>query len=186
MNYSYCTAVGVVESFDIEIKTDIKIGIAKISIFSRETDSWDVSAYVAILEDVDQKKAQALSLGDVIFFTGRPTSVDGQSIIFSNNFIILKKNKMNLPMGLCKISALEYARLENIASVSGKVCAVGRDSINLLVKRENYYIRGEITENDYVKVIPTNNIEVNVDDKVICIGKISETGVIGNIGILKE
>ena len=82
MNYNFCTAVGVVESFDIEIQTDTKVPVAEVSIFSRETDSWALKVLVAIVEDVDQKKAQNLSKGDIVFFTGKPTVMTATTLFY--------------------------------------------------------------------------------------------------------
>lgn len=186
MNYSFCTAVGVVESFDIEIQTDTKVPVAEVSVFSRETDSWDLSVYVAILEDADQKKAQSLTEGDIVFFTGKPSTMDGQNVIFSNSFIILKKNKMNLPIELCKVSSLEYARLENVAAVSGKVSAVYDSSINLMVKRSGFHMRGEITDNDYVKVKAINTVHVKEGDFIVCLGQMDNDGVKGMVAVIED
>lgn len=186
MNYSFCTAVGVVESFDIEIQTDTKVPVAEISVFSRETDSWDLSVYVAILEDVDQKKAQSLTKGDIVFFTGKPTMLNGQNVVFSNSFIILKKNKLDLPIELCKISSLEYARLENVAAVSGRVSAVYPSFINLMVKRDGFHMRGELTSNDYVKIIPINATHVKEGDFVVCIGCLDNEGIRGTVAVIEN
>lgn len=186
MNYNFCTAVGVVESFDIEIQTDTKVPVAEVSIFSRETDSWALKVLVAIVEDVDQKKAQNLSKGDIVFFTGKPTVMDGYNIILSNSFVILKKNKLDLPIEMCKISSLEYANLENVAAVAGKVCALHDSTINLIVKRNNFHMRGELTDNDYVRVTPTNSLSVKEGDFIVCIGQINEVGIEGMVAIIES
>lgn len=184
MDYSFCTAVGVVETFDSEIRTDIRIPVAELSVFSRETNSWDLSIYVAIVDDTDQKKAQALSKGDIVFFTGKPTVIDGKNIIYSDSFLILKKNKADLPVELCKLSSLEFARFKNVAAVLGTVCAVNDSFISIIVKREDTYVRGEILEHDITRIRPINNISVKEGDRIICVGKIRGIGIYGMTAVV--
>lgn len=186
MDYSFCTAVGVVEAFDSEIKTDIRIPVAELSVFSRKTNSWDLSIYVAIVDDADQKKAQGLIQGDIVFFTGKPAVIGGKNIIYSSSFLIIKKNKAELPIELCKISSLEYARLENVAAISGTVCAVTDSSISVIVKREDAYVRGDILEHDISRVRPVNRLPIKEGDSIVCIGTIKDIGIEGTVAIIKS
>lgn len=188
MNYSFCTAVGVVESFNIEIQTDIKIPVAEVSIYSKENREWNAPVCVAIVDDSDKKKAQSLNEGDIIFFTGRPTCMEGNMMIFATSFIILKKNKIEMPLPLCKVSALEYMRLDNVSAISGKVCSVSEkdSSMSIIVKGDMTGDRGCFFEHEIVRVIPTNDEKVEEGDDIVCIGKIKNNGIEGTVAILKS
>ena len=87
---------------------------------------------------------------------------------------------------MCKISSLEYANLENVAAVAGKVCALHDSTINLIVKRNNFHMRGELTDNDYVRVTPTNSLSVKEGDFIVCIGQINEVGIEGMVAIIES
>lgn len=186
MDYSFCTAVGVVESFDSEIRADIRIPVAQLSVFSRETNLWDLSIYVAIMDDADQRKAQGLSTGDIVFFTGKPVVVENRNIIYSDSFVILKKNKAGLPIELCKLSSLEYVKFKNVAAVAGTVCSISDSFVSVMVRREDSYIRGSIREHDIARIRPVNKVDIAEGDTVVCVGSIKGIGIDGMTAVVNN
>lgn len=177
---NFCFFTGVVSKINETIKTDVIKPVVKLDLYSKDTKEWNSFIRVVFVENEDARKVKGISLGDIIFVFGKLAySEDFGYYMYADSFVTLQKNKANLSQFSCRVSYFEYCSYTNIIQLSGKICNVVGNQINIVVDRSKN-VRGEIMEHDLIPLtleIGENNYQNG--DCVRFLGSIKGNEAIG-------
>ena len=177
---NFCFFTGVVSDISETIKTDVIKPVVKLDLYSKETKEWDSFIRVVFVENEDARKVKGILPGDIIFVFGKLAYFEEYGYyMYADSFVTLQKNKENLTPFSCRVSYFKYCSYTNTIQLSGKVCNIIGDRVNVIVDRSRS-VRGEILEHDLIPLTINSDLsELKHGDSIRFLGSIENNMAIG-------